>query len=695
MLQISLFSLWQHKKSVFFLMIVYALLLSLVLTVFPLIQIVKTTIFDGLSQKYGIFHAMLFDMQQSKESILQDASIASYGKIILYDSWDIIGSASPITLGHFDETAISLGKIRLLQGAFPLNPDEIALEQNALYQFSDSPEIGDTISLSNANNERLDLKLVGILADYSTHWRIADTGYEAGRTDFPKGIITESTTLPSSAMHTLLFFAGVPLMQNDGGQIESFQFMSKYNMTEYAVNDNLYSLAYSEYLGPFDFFMVLFLIVIALSIVLVSYKAHATYLTHYESMYQKLFFLGAEDEFPFFMYGLHSLIILFLSVFCGFALSILLSFLIKVVFSVSILSQIFSSPSMVMLSISLVVFIVIQLFTYLQRIKKMRSISLSTLKADKDPINQIKIKKNVSTFLFQSSLKRNFPKLVMLLSLICVLCVFFAVSQLYFSNLTISYYQKNPIAYNDFFLDSQKLRRFKTYDSYFPFHFSKDIYFPLSIREELSRLEGIQFVTYYGTSQNPCGMTLTINDANNTYWKEWCVPDMRNLEISLIDTPSIMGMFDFNVFILDVDSLSAFQSQYPSIPTELYTTNSAILFAPDVTRYTGETSTAEATIISEEYFSSKNALSFIALESSVPPNEAIKNPEALIAAKTYTLPLAQVMHQPFLLECNGQEIQYDGPTIVLTLSTAENTGLFPGIETFSATLKRTFPKPNI
>lgn len=99
------------------------------------------------------------------------------------------------TVGWFDADAIELGKIQLIEGAFPKKENEIAIEESYKNLLDSEWNIGESRSVDFESGKR-NFILAGIIKDYSSKWSLP-AEVKVGKNTFPNILVRSSETFDS------------------------------------------------------------------------------------------------------------------------------------------------------------------------------------------------------------------------------------------------------------------------------------------------------------------------------------------------------------------------------------------------------------------------------------------------------------------------------------------------------------------
>lgn len=140
----------------------------------------EATLEQHRKQTYGAWNAAVYNTtDQVIEEISNHAIVEQVGEM------DICGSAVDAEgvgigmVGYADDAVQSMGRLTLLDGHFPTEPDEIAVEEFCLTQIGYSYELGQTIQISLMYKDQNgafclaqhSFTLCGVVRNYSAQWK--------------------------------------------------------------------------------------------------------------------------------------------------------------------------------------------------------------------------------------------------------------------------------------------------------------------------------------------------------------------------------------------------------------------------------------------------------------------------------------------------------------------------------------------
>ena len=175
-------------------MTVSVMLMALCLT---LAQSIQRTMQENSQTVYGEYQLLLRRLNDTERTrVMHHAMVDRVGSVQTVGVQTLSEGAfqQPASAGYWDETALSLGHIRVLSGRLPEKPGEVALEEATCYRLNLPVQTGSTLSLSlqapdgqggyDAHKFGLHATVVGIVSSYNTAWDTLD-GDSPGVSDLP------------------------------------------------------------------------------------------------------------------------------------------------------------------------------------------------------------------------------------------------------------------------------------------------------------------------------------------------------------------------------------------------------------------------------------------------------------------------------------------------------------------------------
>lgn len=142
------------------------------------------TLEEQRKSTYGSWHIAIYDATtEVYEDICNHGIVVSAGSMEVYgyaveeafdEEMSILGS-----VGYADDTFVQMGNITLLDGSFPSNESEIAVEASALDRMGYSYELGQTIQITlftqlangESTTKEVEFTLSGVVKNYSAYWK--------------------------------------------------------------------------------------------------------------------------------------------------------------------------------------------------------------------------------------------------------------------------------------------------------------------------------------------------------------------------------------------------------------------------------------------------------------------------------------------------------------------------------------------
>ena len=228
-----------HEK---YLGIAIAISVFLLFSVSFLVQSNQAAVTQQKKDIYGRHNGCIYDVTEATASALkQHLAITEYGEMT------ICGEISLGSIGFVDENFIHMEEISFLEGSFPENKDEIAMETVLLDQLHLPYELGQVITLrvqqtDEATSEMFvteySWKLCGIMDSYSINWKSSD--YPLCSAFVLEGALSDSYS------QTHLFFLSAH--ENEQQMQELQPLITDFKKSELVYNDYSYPEKYFSFL---------------------------------------------------------------------------------------------------------------------------------------------------------------------------------------------------------------------------------------------------------------------------------------------------------------------------------------------------------------------------------------------------------------------------------------------------------------
>ena len=254
-----------HKIPTVIIIILSFVFTAVVLSVNTIMDYVVISNVEKLKDKYGEQHIVIHDTDDAIESLIVDSHMAKeIGHYYNYGQFGVLGTDYHITLGCFDDKGYDLGRIKLIQGRFPENEDEICLEEHFKYYLFDTEiNIGDVIEIDLGDSGR-SYSVCGFISDYSGCW-INVEDLVAGYNDYPGGIVITSEGVSERIVDNMLvMLQGTNSYSVSTGRYTSF--IEKIGWYDNQVfNEDVYYTYYSTMISPVLIYKNVFLILYAVA----------------------------------------------------------------------------------------------------------------------------------------------------------------------------------------------------------------------------------------------------------------------------------------------------------------------------------------------------------------------------------------------------------------------------------------------
>ncbi len=370
MFKLSYQLLISRKKWLLLLVIVFSLIISSVTAIFTATYTIKSSLLSKSFQQFGEFSGVLYNISEKKEDIIEKA--ARVGHFILIDSLSIKNSKTA-NIGWVDQDFIDLGHITLINGNFPTNPNEVAIESYYLQAIDSKWKIGESRIIEIENVPQM-FKLVGIINNYSARWSVMKTA-------FPNLFVSKSMfSINNMSNNYLIGFNQKLTIENNIKNIEKF--ISDYNGNGF-INDRLF------YNGLKDIKNIMIIsYTIQFSILLVSSFSILSMLSYFNTNQINKFAIfkaiGCTDKKLFFIAFFQIIILYMLGIILSIPLfSIFYHMIINNTYGYSLLKSSMGGLLVSTLVWLVLLFILIVAISYLSIIKHSKNSININLKGDK------------------------------------------------------------------------------------------------------------------------------------------------------------------------------------------------------------------------------------------------------------------------------------------------------------------------
>ncbi|MDX8044828.1 ABC transporter permease [Gracilibacillus sp. S3-1-1] len=200
MFKLSVKWLLHRKKWLSILVLSLAFIIASITSILTASEAIKESLKDKAYRNYGEHAGILIAVNESKESLKR--KVDGVGQYQITDQLEIEPHVA--TVGWVDEEFIDIGHLKLDEGEFPKNQNELAIESVYLDFIDDTWHVGEKRVLSFANGLK-EVKLVGIVHNYSAKWTPPDD-VEIGVDDFPNIFIAKKdnvTEHPSNFIYSI------------------------------------------------------------------------------------------------------------------------------------------------------------------------------------------------------------------------------------------------------------------------------------------------------------------------------------------------------------------------------------------------------------------------------------------------------------------------------------------------------------
>ncbi|PLR76262.1 hypothetical protein CU633_16325 [Bacillus sp. V3-13] len=194
MIKLTIDTLIHRKKWFFIIVLVIALSLTAIISIFSATHSIKSSLLFESYQKYGEHSGVLLEVDKAKDQLKTGSALV--GEFAITASLPLEGNNQIATVGWMDETALKLGHLDLIKGRLPAKNNELAIEAYYLSKIDKEWEIGEKRTLTILDKP-MEYTLVGIIHDYSAQWS-APIGVKKGINDFPNIFVRQQNNQTSN-----------------------------------------------------------------------------------------------------------------------------------------------------------------------------------------------------------------------------------------------------------------------------------------------------------------------------------------------------------------------------------------------------------------------------------------------------------------------------------------------------------------
>lgn len=181
MFKLAIKMLFGRMKWFLLITISLGITLACIISLLTAADSIKISLQNNAYNSYGEHSGVLIGVEEPKHALLSRGNF-DVGEYQLIDKLKINKNLAA-TIGWMDTSALKIGHIKLLEGTFPKNDNEVAIESFYLEKLDPMWKIGTEREIP-INNTITEVKLVGIIDDYSAKWTVP-FNIEKGVNDLP------------------------------------------------------------------------------------------------------------------------------------------------------------------------------------------------------------------------------------------------------------------------------------------------------------------------------------------------------------------------------------------------------------------------------------------------------------------------------------------------------------------------------
>ena len=648
--------------SALFIIIVAFSIISLTLVDCSLSSI-QNSILEKNKMKYGSHHGIFYDVSPKQIDNIDMHHISESGKIYLLGVGKV--TQGDVTVGFFDEDALKMRELHLLEGHFPQNNNEIAVEKSQLKKFGSNAAIGSKVSIHLDNGEKF-YTISGIIRDYSSYWGVSD--YQTrGTNTLPEIITYPTSTKEINTVHTHFIFN----YKFDMGVYDA----SKIRILGEDANIDMYSIVYNgmTYIEEYGIINILKIIRVVLltSVLLVIFFTSAMlidmYINKFSRTYMILYQCGASTQTVNKLKVFQFAIILIISLIVALIVSMVSLFLINKFMPLNFeyrlnLYYLLS----VILAIAIIVF---------NSYKAVYCKDNNKIKANKI-VKRIKPKRKRNLLsdivLFGLSKNRGHQVKSALAIILLVSATFFSAVYIF----DISDGDASELAdfavlgsSSEVSLEAGNYEVVQNNNQYITF-------------DEADKTAGLAGVRTVYRKPFTVGNVLVIDNVKaDTYWSSWSKYDSDYFGVGNYynyRTRDKIVANEIEFYILTTEEAALLNKQYPEYKfSKLYDNNSIIIFAPKRmskgNKLSGSNILDNATISIDRIEHKKNS------DLAYPKADDTKYISNLIKS-------VQIIDEALDININGEVLQSEFPTIMMTENTAQKNNIMKGYSSIDINL---------
>jgi hypothetical protein len=594
------------------------------------------------SNKYGNHHVAIFNPTDMNSELLftkSNHNEIKIGTINNYGQHVIDNTTIKMTVGSFDLTAYEMGRIQLREGRFPIEKNEIVIEE-CYFDLLNDIKIGDKISLTDwqlFTNQ--DFVIVGVTKNYSGSWNVPEDVVR-GYNDIPSLLIAFDSNIKAECCLLLKF------KSYDHNLIVQYLDNIKVNIYSQIFNSNYYEIGRIE-IDNMEDIRFLFILVIIVFYILAASSVLKLLLEKTREEHRLLLIHGHKKSKIFLAF--YSQICL-----CFFIASIIFLLILSIgnLFSITALTRI--KPQLLVVTFALILVITI-LIASSQLTKIVNGIQHQYRYHSIDKTKPMKMESNFLYSLINNNFKTNIIKVAPLL--LAVIFLTFSLSFVfdYFNNM---YQDSEPIP--DYTAVSRSLTTSETYGSYDLYY--KNDYFDTEIIDSLISKDYIQHTI---SKASVDGAVLLFNDTNvNREWKNFA----NNAQdvIPIVPHDNYFVISDYCFYIVDDKTINTIKESYKDeINNDV--TSDVLLFTNGINQKLDSITLSRISLFDNNNYRT----------GFLPGTLSDTNYDE------FQLQIDAHILKPFAIENAQIQLDENIPTIIMSLSNYSNNNFFDGLRSVS------------
>lgn len=345
--------------------------LTLVISAISAIHIasdsIKNSLLKNAYSEYGQHTGALIGIDEDLETLSKKTD--RVGQYHL-ETTITIDEDTLATVGWMDPAAIDIGNIEFIDGSYPENKNEVAMEEIYVKLIDENWNVGEQRVLQFGETEKL-VTLSGIIQNYSSEWS-APFDVEKGVNDFPNVFtFIDNNELSSTSNNFLFLFEG----NMDSVEEKTYELLDQYVGYDTLFNDGLFYKGLIDY-NTISLLSLTFQIITLIAALFCILNLFSNFNIKQTKKFAIMKATGATNA-NLYQISFYQCIIISLT---GLVLSIPLQFILyKLIVKNTYQQSVFDLSSLVFVVIPLVIIFGVHFFSSFQAIRKLENENINAV----------------------------------------------------------------------------------------------------------------------------------------------------------------------------------------------------------------------------------------------------------------------------------------------------------------------------